>query len=308
MQRRPVIAAVVLTVALVIFLGAHNDAPRPLASAHSLTAAPRAGQAASDAPRRLPPPWQSLQVSEPALMRLALAGDRPAAERLFVEARQCLKARRLRDFFRGTSYRAWVAANRSYLAGLDPARRDRTLRGVRANIDLVNASERLCGNTDATLSGGRIYPIAFAAARLGDDDATACILAGVYDPPKMTPSQAAAFDGEAMELGRRALAHGHWKTVLALEMVYGYSGVEGQTGPVSHIDAAGYLRMLRLQWRGTPPGTAEASALARQIEAVEGRLAPFEQLAAERWADETYARAFAASGPIVDADLGGCDW
>lgn len=309
-MRRLTMVVLLLVMVLVIGLCARNDAKTFPAPSHPLVALPKGGQTqTARAPLRLPPPWEPLQISEPALMKLASMGDRPAAERLFAEARRCLKARRLEPFFKGKNYEAWAAdaENRQYLDAMDKARRDRSIRAVKANIELANASDRLCGNTDATLSDGQIYRIAFVAARLGDDDATACILSGAYDPPKMTPLQAAAFDSEAMELGRRALARGHWNTVLALEAVYSYSGVEGQTGPVSHINPADFLKMLNLQWRGTPRDTPESSALARQIEFVQTRVTPAEKFAAERWADETYARAFYASGPATSTDAAGCD-
>lgn len=307
MLRHVTMAALLLACLIAVVLHTHHNAeasPKPAL----LTATHPMGGPTINAPLVAPPPWMPLQASEPTLTKLATMGDRSAAERLFVEARRCLKARRLKAFFKGKNYETWAADNRQYLEAKDSASRDRIMAGVKANIALVNTYDRLCGDTDAILADGQFYQIAFAAARLGDDDATACILSGFYDPPKMTPMQAAAFDDEAMELGRRALTHGHWNTVLALETVYGVSGIEGQTGPVSHLNAADYLRVLNLQWRGTPRGTPESSALAQQIQAVEARVTPAEKFAAERWADETYAQSFSASGPVTNADTGGCDW
>lgn len=307
MLRRLAIVAVLLVILIAVALRAHHDVRTSPTPIHRAIPQSNGDQVVS-VPPALPPPWAPLQASEPTLWKLASAGDRPAAERLFVETLQCLKARRAKDFFKGKTYETWAAGNQAYLQAMDSAKRERTMEGVKANIALGNAYERLCGNTDAILADGRFYPIALAAARLGDDDATACILSGFYDPPKMTPSQAAAFDSEAMELGRRALARGHWNTVLALETVYAAMGVEGQTGPVSHVNPADYLRVLNLQWRGTPRGTPESSALAKQIEAVEAEVTPAQKFAAERWADETYAKSFSASGPVTNADTGGCEW
>jgi hypothetical protein len=303
------LALAILLVALVSAIALH--------SRHEVKASPAPKQPAlaepgseqpPEATPDLPPPWESLQTSEPTLWKLASMGNRPAAERLFVETKQCLKARRLKEDFKGQTYDSWAAANQTYLQSMDSAKRAQTSEKVRANIALGDAYERLCGNIKDIHAEERFYPIAFAAARLGDDDATACILSGFYSPPKMTPDEAVAFDREAMDLGRRALANGHWNTVLALEMVYGYSGVEGQAGPVSHLNYVDYLKVLNLHWRGLPRGTPESSQLARQIEAVEGHVTPAEKFAAERWADETYAKSFSDSGPLLNGDSVGCDW
>lgn len=306
MLRRLAIAALLLVIVLVVAFRPRHDVNALPSPARSAIAQPQGGQTVG-AQLAPPPPWEPLQASEPTLWKLASMGDRAAAERLFGEARQCLMARRLQDFFKGKTFETWVASEQPYLRSLDSAERARVMQGVKARIALADSHDRLCGNTDAVLANGKIYRIALAAARLGDDDATACILSGAYDAPKMTPIQAAAFDSEAMELGARALTRGHWNTVLALQTVYGVSGIEGQVGPVSHINAEDFLKVLHLQWRGTPQGTPESSELARRIEIVEAGVTPAQQFAAERWADETYARFFSASGPLVETETGGCD-
>lgn len=309
MLRRVTIVALVLLILLWIALRASNGGNAPSKPAHTSMAPPTSSHTSHTSRTRqeAPPPWEPLQASEPTLMKLANMGDRPAAERLFRETRQCLNARWFKDFFKGQTYETWLATNQPYLQAMDSTKRDRAMKKAEANIALGNSYERHCGNTDAILADGAFYPIALAAARLGDDDATACILSGLYAPPKMTPTQAAAFDSEAMALGRRALSHGHWNTVLALRTVYSYSGIEGQAGPVSHINSVDYLRVLNLLWRGTPRGTPESSELAKLIEAVENRVTPAEKFAAERSADETYARAFSGSGPVTNPDALGCD-
>jgi hypothetical protein len=259
----------------------------------------------------LPPSWQPLQSSAPTLWKLSSHGNRAAAERLFHEAQQCLMARGAKDFFKGQTFETWAASHQSYLQSLGPRERADTVAGVESRIALAGAYERLCGDhADAVLADGSIYFMALNAARLGDDDATACILANAYDAPTMDPPQAAAFDREAMALGQRALTHGHWNTVLALQTVYGVSGVEGQVGPVSHINSMDFLKVLYLTARGTPQDTPEASEMAKRIDIVTSTqgITPSQNFAARRWADETYARFFSASGSITarQTDSGGC--
>lgn len=255
----------------------------------------------------LPPRWEPLRTSEPILWGLAARGNRPAAERLFVEAKQCLEARRMHDFLKSHTYESWLAHKQPLMRTMSAAEREQFMEAANARFELGNSYDRLCGNADTLLAHGQFYRYALTAARLGDDDATACVLSGLFDPPTTTPMEAAALDAEAMALGQRALERGHWKTVLALKNVYSLQGFEGQAGPVSHISRADYLKMLYLQSLGTPHGTADSSALAQQIQATEAEVTSAQKFSAERWADETYARYFSRSGPVMNADMSGCD-
>ncbi|HET6433875.1 hypothetical protein [Dyella sp.] len=303
------VAGLLAVLALLAFRFRHDaGAPAPPINA---AATPTQHREKPDPRLVAPPPWAPLQSSAPTLWKLGFRGHRAAAGRLFNEARQCLMARDAKDFFRGQTFDAWASSHQPYLQSLDPRARADTVAGVKSRIVLAGAYERLCGDhADAVLAHGSIYFMALSAARLGDDDATACILANAFDAPTMDPSQAAAFDREAMALGQRALTHGHWNTVLALQTVYGASGVEGQVGPVSHIDAVDYLKVLYLTAHGTPQDTPESSGLAKRIDMVTSTqgITPSQAFAARRWADETYARFFSASRSITarQVESGGC--
>jgi hypothetical protein len=214
----------------------------------------------------------------------------------------------MKSFFKGVDYPTWLVNNQKLLAAMDQPRRNLVMSQVEANIHLVETSSRLCANADTGLSERQFFGIAFAAARLGNDDATACLLSVPYDPPKMTPAQSDAFDAEAMALGQRALDHGNWNTVLAMQHVYSAVGAEGQLPPVSHINHADFLKVVSLQLRGTPPTSSQRLPLEREIAAVEATVTPAEKFAAERWADDLYARVFFASGPAPSPESVACDY
>lgn len=94
---------------------------------------------------------------------------------------------------------------------------------------------------------------------------------------------------------------------MALKNVYSLEGIEGQAGPVSHISRADYLKVLYLQRLGTPRGTNALSTLAQEIQGDEADVTVAQKFSAERWGDETYARYFSRSGPVMNADMSGCD-
>lgn len=307
MLRRLLILALFLVIMLLIYFRSSGDVTVARRGVSTPSVLSKPEYVNSPGPRT-PPLWQPLQVSQSTLMELASSGDRTAADRLFAESMRCLKAIRMKDFFKGMDHAAWLAENRKLLEAMDPPTRARTMTTVNANIELIETSSQLCENAKAGLSDGQIYGIALAAARLGNDDATACLLGGFYDPPKMNPEQAQAFHIEAMKLGRRALNNGNWNTVLALQTVYATVGVEGQTGPVSHISHADYLKVLSLLLRGTPRNASELLPLEQQVKALELTLSPADRFAAERWADDMYARVFFASGPAPSMNSTGCDY
>jgi hypothetical protein len=306
MLRRFLIPALLLVVALLIHLRSASEPGVSRRAVAPPSASPEFEHAGIAVPKT-PPPGQPLQASRSNLMELADLGDRSAADRLLSESGRCLKANRMKEVFKDKNYAMWLDENKQLLESMDPPTRARTMTSAKANIELPETSRSLCEGAEAGLSDGQIYAIALDAARLGNNDATACILAGFYDPPKLNPEQLRAFDTEAMELGRRALEQGSWNNVLALLSVYSYSGAEGQTGLISHINRADQLRVLSLLFRGTPTNSAERLPLAEQVRTLERTLTPSESFAAERWADDVYARAFVASGPAPSENSSGCD-
>jgi hypothetical protein len=308
MRRHLLVVALFLVIMLLASLRWDNQATVQIKLASTSAVLPESHGGNDVKLKTVPPTWEPLETSEPTLMQLARMGDRSAADRLFAESRQCLKAGRMKSFFKGVDYATWLVNNQKILEAMDEPRRNLTMSQVEANIGLVETSSRLCANADAGLSDGQMYGIAFAAARLGNDDATACLLSAPYDPPKMTPAQSNAFDTEAMALGQRALDHGNWNAVLGMQHVYSAVGAEGQLPPVSHINYADLLKLVSLQLRGTPPTSSQRLPLERQIEALEATVTPAEKFAAERWADDMYARVFFASGPAPSPESVACDY
>ena len=307
MLRRLLVVVLFLVIMLLVSFRLKKQATVQIKPVSTSAVLPESHDSSDLNPKVAPPMWESLKISAPTLMELARLGDRSAADRLLAESRQCLEVSRLKKFFRGVDYATWLVNNQKLLETMDQPRRNLVMSQVKANINLVETSSQLCVNADTDLSDGQIYDILFTAARLGNDDATACLLSAPYDPPKMTPAQSKAFDTEAMALGQRALDHGNWNTVLAMKHVYSAMGVEGQVGPVSHINHADFLKVLSLQLRGTPHTSLNLLPLERQIEAIEATVTPAEKFSAERWADDMYARIFFASGPAPSQGSGGCD-
>jgi hypothetical protein len=308
MRKRILIVALFLVIMLLVSLRLDNQASVQIKLPSNSAVLPESHGGSDISSKTAPPMWEPLESSGPTLMQLARMGDRSAADRLFAESRQCLKAGRMKSFFKGVDYATWLVNNQKLLESMDQSRRNLVMSQVEANIHLVETSSRLCANADTGLSEGQIYGIAFAAARLGNGDATACLLSAPYDPPKMTPAQSDAFDAEAMALGQRALDHGNWNAVLAMQHVYSAVGAEGQLPPVSHINHAYLLKVVSLQLRGTPPTSSQLLPLEREVAAVEATVTPAEKFAAERWADDMYARVFFASGPAPGPESVACDY
>lgn len=302
-------ALIVVGILLIVMMAAHRltrVAVRPKAvpmiSAKAVDSEPQ-GTHTLVAPLRGEP----LIASAPILTMQSRMGDREAADRLFAESRQCLKFRLLDSFFGKVGYAKWLANNEAYLASVDQAERERITTAIATNLDFIESSRDLCAGIGADFNDGRIYNTALIAARLGNDDATACLLASPYDLPKRTPAEAREFDREAMALGQASLQRGSWKTVLAMAQIYSYNGIEGQTGPVSHLSEVNFLKMIRLERRGVPDGTADAAQLDRMIAAVEPTVPRNDSAATERWADDMFLRFFRSSGPPPPLTSVACD-
>lgn len=246
----------------------------------------------------MPLPGAPLVATESTLLARARQGDRAAAIRLTSELQQCSQAADFARSFGNYTLDRWMA-ERVFANNQTPESLAAIRAAVAHNMDYVEQRKTLCTGMQGKSENATIFEAWWMAARLGDDNATACLLSPNRElPANSSAADREAYDREAMQLSERGLANGNWHVVQALSYVYSYSGVEGQTGPVSHIDWPQRLRMDWLQRLSYPDGSADAKERDSSISLLRERMTPEEASAAEQDARAMFERSFRNVAPV----------
>jgi hypothetical protein len=260
-----------------------------------------------------PPLGMSLKDSYQPLSERAQAGDAKAAIRLFDDLSECLRVSRMKALFQ-----ADIKDKNSFLNNpdglqLDAKEQTKDLDVIQNELDEIQHADILCGNLPDDFNDGRIYQAALQAARAGDTDATACLLMAIWKSPRLTPGQGPQYADEVMQLAEDGVRQGNWNVASAMRFIYASWFVDGVG---SHVEYQGFLKtpnpVKELQYSelirlGTPDDTPEAAHLDRGLSMMRSAMNPAQQAAADRWAQETYARYFLRSG-FVDPESPSCNY
>lgn len=260
-----------------------------------------------------PPLGTPLVTSYQSLSKRALAGDNEAAIRLFDDLSECLRVTRMQALFQ-----ADIKDKNSFLnnpGGLHFSGKEQTrdLDVIQKELDEIQRADVLCGNLPDDFNDGRIYQAALRAAHAGDANATACLLIAPYDTPRPTPEQGREYAAEVMQLAEDGLRQGNWNVAQAMTFIYSSMSYDGMA---SHLGYQGFLKRLdpvkELQYSelirlGTPGNTPEAAGLDRRLSMLRNTMTLAQQAAADRWAQETYARYFLQSG-FVNPESSPCSY
>ncbi len=265
-------------------------------------------------PRTLPvepPLGMPLTDSYQPLSERAQAGDAKAAIRLFDDLSECLHVSRL-----DAAFRADIKDKNSFLNnpdnfGLSAKQQTKDLDAIQRELDEIRRADMLCGTLPDDFNDGRIYQAALEAARTGDANATACLLMSPYDTPRPTPEEGREYATEVMRLAANGLRQGNWNVALAMPFIYSYwigdAGPSGYFGFLIQPDPVKELQYSELIRLGTPDNTPVAAGLDRRSSMLRSKMSFAQQAAADRWAQETYARYFLHSG-FVDPESTPCNF
>lgn len=273
---------------------------------------PRSRAARETLPAK-PPLGMSLATSYQSLARRARAGDTEAAVRLFDDLSECLHVSRL-----DTAFKAGIKNKNSFLnnpggSRLSANEQTRDLDVIQQERDEIQRADVLCGNLPDDFNDGRIYQVALQAARVGDADATACLLMAPFDTTRPTPEQGREYVDEVTQLAEDGLRRGNWNVASAMRFIYSpwsIDGIGSRAGyqvflktpdPVKELQ---YSELIRL---GTPDDTPEAAHLDRGLSMMRSTLSSAQQGIAERWAERTYTRHFLQSG-FVNPESSPCNF
>jgi len=255
----------------------------------------------------LPHQGESLGSTYKLLVSRTAKGDRAAAERLFNDFSECLRIDRLdAAFSRAVNDKTWILNNPDAFKGFggDPKmNRERALDQIEDELDEIKNGRRLCAGAPKNIGDGRIYQIALAAARAGDEHAVACLLMAPYESPPINDQQGQTYSNEVMALARSAIENGSWNVALA--MMYVYSGMprNGYSQYVTFVDPQKELQYSELVRMGVPDGSPDAMHLDSRLKLLQETIPPDEKAAAMDWARQTYRDYFFARGPVFSDSL-----
>ncbi|MDQ6647945.1 MAG: hypothetical protein M3Y93_12075 [Pseudomonadota bacterium] len=265
--------------------------------------------------RALPPAGAPLLLNRAHLQDYAEEGDAKAASWLFKDIAWCIERPRMQAWLTDLqSDPLWNQSAKAYFHARgfdDPAIQQKALASIERNAQRVQDTQRMCDGTSAMLSDGSIYLAMLLAARLGDSAASACALVAPYRGPNLTPGQATAYADETHRYAEAAVQKGSWANVSALATASSRllsDGADAGYGDYANRpDMAMQLRYWALMRHGIADGTADARTFDGGIATMSASVTPAQRNEALRWADETYAKYFALSGPIR-LDMALCDY
>jgi len=256
-------------------------------------------------PHTLPLANAPLLSDRADLQAYAGEGDAAAASRLFNDMAWCIERPRMLEWLAALQADPlWNRSTKAYFhaRGLDdPVKQQEALASIQRNVQHILDTQQMCEGTEAMLADGAIYGAMLQAARLGDTAASACALVAPYAGPKLTPEQAAAYADETRRYAEAALRKGSWANVFALASVSSRQLSDGGGGGYEAYtyrpDPVMPLRYWALMRHGMAEGTEDAKTFDGGITALSSAVTPAQRDGALRWADETYAKYFSASGP-----------
>jgi|GEM_PF-2840597 len=263
----------------------------------------------------LPTADAHLLSNRASLQEYAEEGDAAAASRLFNDMAWCIKRHRMQKWLLDLqSDPVWNQSSEAYFHAWhldDPIKQQEALASIERNAQRIQDTQWMCEGAETMLTDGSIYDAMLLAASLGDTAASACALVAPYRGPKLTPEQATTYASETHRYAEAALRKGSWANVSALAEVSGRllsdGGDAGYGVYTYRPDQAMQLRYWALMRHGMADGTADAKTFDGGIAAMSARVTPAQRNEALRWADETYAKYFASSGPI-NAGMALCEY
>ncbi|WP_109124316.1 hypothetical protein [Dyella sp. C11] len=249
----------------------------------------------------LPPAGAPLEATYELLRQRAGDGDPVAAQRVFDGARECMIAARLDAFYQhALQDKHWILNQPESpdASAWDKQYRESTIQAIQQGMERVQRDIPNCGSFfHENLDDGRMLAMALAAARTGDDQATACLMTVNYKGRSPSPEENAAFAQEVMRLANDGMQRGSWQIVEAMREVVGSRSVEGgQLTPLSYPDQAKSWAYARLYRLGLPDDSPAAIHMDKVLSEV-STTSPAEQAKAQEWAQGIYQRYFIHSGP-----------
>lgn len=249
------------------------------------------------------------------LQEYAEEGDAAAASRLFNDMAWCIERPRMQKWLLDLqSDPLWNQSSEAYFHARhldDPAKQQEALASIERNAQRIQDTQWMCEGAETMLTDGSIYDAMLLAARLGDTAASACALVAPYRGPKLTPEQATTYASETHRYAEAALRKGSWANVSALATVSGRllsdGGDAGYGAYTYRPDQTMQLRYWALMRHGMADGTADAKTFDGGIAVMSARVTSAQRNEALRWADETYVKYFASSGPI-NAEMALCEY
>lgn len=238
------------------------------------------GASAADAARPV-----SLVTEYAPLEKLAAAGDGTAARQLAADFRRC---ERVTSGL--AAMREPLLAGQQRVPGFDEAR---------AALEKDEAG--LCAGYDKTWRDGRVYQVLWQAADAGDEDAAACYVATEYEfqRGKYEETDVPVYRDHVRQLLQRSIRKGQWRVVAAAFHAMTTTWVDN--APLSATIAGTPMQAYQLQrllFLGASPDDDARAILGKaDIDGAGQSLTPAQRVQAEQWAEQTFRRYYAASGP-----------
>lgn len=242
----------------------------------------------------LPPPGTPLKDVYDELKARADAGDAGAASRLFADLSGCNSAR-AKIAAQPVLLEHALGEDLSKLSESDLRERESFLGAMSGQIEKARNAEAVCAGLSDDQQ--QITPVALRAAQLGDAVAANCYVGGFPLLGKgllAHPEWVTQYRDNALSIAQAIVAQGDWSMVAQLREAYAESARDAfdALGELTGADPVQAYRYLRLERLGASERTA--AQIDRDLAAAERRLAPADVAAAATWAQETYARSFAA--------------
>lgn len=278
-------------------------------AAGAATGAPAASSAAQRLPRLdlpMPPPGAPLASSFDALHQRAKAGDAQAATRLTRELARCITTNRINGTASVlTRMSTEVLADKEKFDKLDSRQQQQAIEHaeqVQRGLKTAKENAALCEGTDVYVESGAIYEASLMAADLGDHAAALCYARGLYGHPKDWASTTAVqrYRENAQRLMAEGIQRGDWR--MAKLMAEAYSSQGGRVGLFRYLnmyDPAQALRYDHLLLLAASDD--EKETYQRMIAAWMEQMPNADLAAASAWADRTFKKHFARSGPLASA-------
>ncbi len=248
-------------------------------------------------PALLPPPNAPLAQVYADLKARAVAGDAPAASRLYRDVGRCLHARDV--LTNQTRTASWMLEDdTSKLDANELSRREQRLGTIQDELSKARASSSLCDGVMPEQL--QLAPVALRAAQLGDAQAADCYVSaglttggGLLDHPEWLQD----YKDNAMSLANTAVEQGDWTMVGQLQRAYAQSNNAGLLGQVTGADPSQAYAYLKLRSLGavTPQGS---SFLNRQLTDAAQGLPTGAVTEGDTWAQNTYQQYFGTNPQI----------
>ena len=180
------------------------------------------------------------------------------------------------------------------------------LKALQDLTDIVTRAKTECGDIDnKALSDGSIYPLALAAATLGDQDAAACyVTTGFPMPDSMRTNRAQflAYKENALRLIDAGVRAGNWMLVSSARAVYSGRNSNNWLYSIAAADPVAVYRYTRLEQLGVRSPATQAM-FARDVAVQAKELTPNQIKKENAWAEKTYRQYF-RNGGYFDDDAG----